>query len=107
MFVVSGVLVKEHCLQEQERLRQECLHLRARLLAAQTECQKEREEKLLLREQLWQSGAQLQQQADFCSRLGSATCCLLWSSSARENTVTHWLADVSRDCTACISRVSR
>lgn len=66
------------------------------------------QEKLLLREQLWQSGAQLQQQADFCSGLGSATCCLLWSSSARENTVTHWLADVSHlDSTACISSVYR
>lgn len=137
MFIVSGVPVKEHCVQEQERLRQECLHLQARLLAVQTECQKEREvrilhlqiiniltnlcvciqhvpvsvflqEKLMLREQLWESGAELQQQADFCSSLGSATCCLLWSSSARENTVTHWLADVSHlDSTACISSVYR
>ncbi|KAM3585707.1 uncharacterized protein V6R79_024941 [Siganus canaliculatus] len=84
---------KEHLLQEQEQLRQESLHLQSRLDAAQTECQKEREEKLLLREQLWQSGAELQQQADFCSRLGSAACGLLWSSSASENAVTHWLAD--------------
>lgn len=66
------------------------------------------QEKLLLREQLWQRGAEIQQQADFCSGLGSATCCLLWSSSARENTVTHWLADVSHlDSTACISSVYR
>ncbi|XP_035533923.1 heat shock factor 2-binding protein [Morone saxatilis] len=50
-------------------------------------------EKLLLREQLWQSVAELQQQADFCSGLGSATCSLLWSCSAREHTVTQWLAD--------------
>lgn len=62
------------------------------------------QEKLILREQLWQSEAELQQQADFCTGLGSATCCLLWSSSARENTVTHWLADVSHlDTSACIS----
>lgn len=47
MFGVSGVPVKEHCVQEQERLRQECLHLQARLLAAQTECQKEREVRIL------------------------------------------------------------
>lgn len=47
MFSVSGVPVKEHCVQEQERLRQECLHLQARLLAAQTECQKEREVRIL------------------------------------------------------------
>lgn len=36
-------VVKEQLVQEQEQLRQECLHLRSRLDAAQTECQKERE----------------------------------------------------------------
>uniref|UniRef100_A0A3Q3WB85 Uncharacterized protein n=1 Tax=Mola mola TaxID=94237 RepID=A0A3Q3WB85_MOLML len=81
----------EHLAQEQEQLRQECLHLQSRLTAVQTECQKEREEKLLLREQLWQSAEELQQQADFCSGLGSVACSLLWSSSARQNTVTRWL----------------
>ncbi|XP_070787034.1 heat shock factor 2-binding protein [Enoplosus armatus] len=85
--------MREHLAQEQDQLQQECLHLQSRLDAAQTECQKEREEKLLLREQLWQSGAELQQQADFCSGLGSAACSLLWSCSAKEDTVTHWLAD--------------
>ncbi|XP_074483131.1 heat shock factor 2-binding protein isoform X2 [Sebastes fasciatus] len=85
--------VKEHHAQEQEQMRQECRHLQSRLDAVQTECQKEREEKLLLREQLWQSGAELQQQADFCSGLGSAACSLLWSCSASEDTVTRWLAD--------------
>ncbi|XP_041834641.1 heat shock factor 2-binding protein isoform X2 [Melanotaenia boesemani] len=83
----------EHLVQEQEQLRRECSHLQSRLDAAQAECQKEREEKLLLREQLWQSGVELQQQADFCSGLGSAACSLLWSCSAREDTVTLWLAD--------------
>ncbi|XP_054480092.1 heat shock factor 2-binding protein [Anoplopoma fimbria] len=78
---------------EQEQLRQQCLHLQSRLDAVQTECQKEREEKLLLREQLWQSGAELQQQADFCSGLGSAACGLLWSCSVSEDTVSRWLAD--------------
>uniref|UniRef100_A0A8D3ACJ4 Heat shock factor 2-binding protein n=1 Tax=Scophthalmus maximus TaxID=52904 RepID=A0A8D3ACJ4_SCOMX len=85
--------VREQLVQEQEQLQQERLHLQSRLDATQTECQKEREEKLLLREQLWQSGAELQEQADFCSSLGSATCSLLWSCSASEDTVTHWLAD--------------
>ncbi|XP_023146803.1 heat shock factor 2-binding protein [Amphiprion ocellaris] len=85
--------MKEHLEQKQEQLRQERLHLQARLDAAQRECQKEREEKLLLREQLWQSGSELQQQADFCSDLGSAACSLLWSCSSREETVTLWLAD--------------
>ncbi|KAM9328432.1 heat shock factor 2-binding protein [Pholidichthys leucotaenia] len=85
--------MKEQLVQEQEQLRQECLHLQSRLDAIQTECQKEREEKLLLREQLWQSGAELQQQADFCAGLGSAACGLLWSCSAKEETVSLWLAD--------------
>ncbi|XP_034459504.1 heat shock factor 2-binding protein isoform X2 [Hippoglossus hippoglossus] len=85
--------MKEQLVKEQEQLRQELLHLQSRLDAAQTECQKEREEKLLLRDQLWQSGTELQQQADFCSALGSATCSLLWSCSASEDTITHWLAD--------------
>ncbi|KAM6893950.1 heat shock factor 2-binding protein [Xenentodon cancila] len=84
---------KEHLVQEQEQLRRECWHLQSRLDAVQTECQKEREEKLLLREQLWQSGTELQRQADFCSGLGSAACNLLWSCSAREDTVTLWLTD--------------
>lgn len=53
------------------------------------------QEKLLLREQLWQSRVELQQQADFCSGLGSAACSLLWSCSAKEDTVSLWLADVS------------
>uniref|UniRef100_A0A3Q3KV81 Heat shock transcription factor 2 binding protein n=1 Tax=Mastacembelus armatus TaxID=205130 RepID=A0A3Q3KV81_9TELE len=83
--------VTEHHAREQEQLRQECLHLQSRLDAAQNVCQKEKE--LLLREQLWQSGADLQQQADFCSGLGSAACGLLWSCSAREDTVTQWLSD--------------
>ncbi|KAM4710914.1 heat shock factor 2-binding protein [Anableps anableps] len=84
---------KEQLEQEQNQLRQECSHLQSRLDAAHSECQREREEKLLLREQLWQSGAELQQQADFCSTMGSAACSLLWSGSSREETVTTWLAD--------------
>nr|XP_057941937.1 heat shock factor 2-binding protein isoform X1 [Doryrhamphus excisus] len=85
--------VKEHLTQEQEHLRQECLHLQSRLDALQTECQKEREERCLLREQLWQSRAEVQQQTDFCSSLGSAACSLLWDCSAREDTVKQWLTD--------------
>ncbi|CAN9498367.1 unnamed protein product [Ophioblennius macclurei] len=77
----------------QEKLQQECVHLQSRLDAQQTECQREREEKLLLREQLWQSGVELQQQADFCSTMGSAACSLLWSCSAQEYTVSLWVAD--------------
>ncbi|XP_068165797.1 heat shock factor 2-binding protein [Antennarius striatus] len=85
--------MKVRLVQEQERLRQECRHLQSRLDAALSQCQKEREEKLKSREQLVRCEAELQQQADFCSDLGTAACGLLWSSSARDNTVTHWLAD--------------
>lgn len=123
MFSACAHLVKEQLELEHVRLRQECLHLQSRLCASQAECQKEREvrdmwttlcstrtlrsmtswklllymsqEKLLLREQLWQRGSELQRQADFCYSLGSAACGLLWSISARENAVTHWMADVS------------
>lgn len=42
-FCTCARLVKEHLGQEHEQLRQECLHLKARLAAAQNECQKERE----------------------------------------------------------------
>ncbi|XP_037552786.1 heat shock factor 2-binding protein [Nematolebias whitei] len=91
--VLNGLCVdKEHLGHEQEQLRQECLHLQSRLDAVQSECQREREEKLLLRDQLWQSGSELQQQADFCSAVGSAACSLLWSCSSREDSVTAWLA---------------
>ncbi|XP_028998341.1 heat shock factor 2-binding protein isoform X2 [Betta splendens] len=99
----SAQTVKEQLVQEQKQLRQECLHLQSRLEAVQTECQKEREEKLLLREQLWQSGAELQQQAEFCSGLGSAACGLLWSCSAKEDAVTQWLADGKLQSFFCVA----
>ncbi|XP_076579111.1 heat shock factor 2-binding protein [Chaetodon auriga] len=85
--------MREHLARDKEQFRQECLHLQSRLGAAQTKCRKEREEKLQLREQLWQSRAELQQQVDFCSGLGSAAGSLLWSSSTNEHTVMQWLAD--------------
>ncbi|XP_038853332.1 heat shock factor 2-binding protein-like [Salvelinus namaycush] len=85
--------MKERLGQEQEQLRHECLHLRSRLDAAQSECQKEREEKLVLREQLWESREQLQQQAEFCTGLGAASCTLLWSTSSKEEAVKDILAD--------------
>ncbi|XP_075873653.1 heat shock factor 2-binding protein [Nelusetta ayraudi] len=90
---LTAETLKEQLELEHERLRQEYLHLQSRLCASQAECQKEREEKLLLREQLWRRGVELQQQVNFCYGLGSAACGLLWSSSARENVVTHWVAD--------------
>ncbi|KAM4602120.1 heat shock factor 2-binding protein [Polymixia lowei] len=79
--------------EEQEQLRQECLHFHSRLDAAQSECQKEREEKLVLREQLWDSRQQIRQQAEFCTGLGAATCTLLWSTSGKEEAVKDILAD--------------
>ncbi|XP_062383766.1 heat shock factor 2-binding protein isoform X2 [Sardina pilchardus] len=84
---------RERLEQEQEKQRQDCLHLRSRLELAQTECQREREEKLALREQLWQCREQLQQQAEFCTGLGAAVCTLLWSASSKEEAVRDILAD--------------
>ncbi|XP_041936220.1 heat shock factor 2-binding protein isoform X1 [Alosa sapidissima] len=84
---------RERLEQEQEQQRQDCLHLRSRLEVAQTECQREREEKLVLREQLWESREQLQQQAEFCTGLGAAVCTLLWSASSKEEAVRDILAD--------------
>lgn len=52
------------------------------------------QEKLLLRDQLWQSAAELQQQASFCSALGSAACGLLWSCSSSEDEVVRWTVQV-------------
>ncbi|KAG9340685.1 hypothetical protein JZ751_021259 [Albula glossodonta] len=78
---------------EQEQLRLDCQHLRSRLDAAQIEAQREREEKLVLREQLWESQEQLQQQAEFCTGLGAASCTLLWSVSSKEEAVKDILAD--------------
>lgn len=53
------------------------------------------QEKIVLREQLWESREQLQQQAEFCTGLGAASCTLLWSASRREDAVRDILADVS------------
>ncbi|KAL4656983.1 heat shock factor 2-binding protein isoform X2 [Arapaima gigas] len=85
--------VKECAKLEQEQLRQDCAHLRSRLDAALCECQREREEKLALRQQLWVSQEQLQQQAEFCTMLGAASCTLLWSVSSKEEAVKDILAD--------------
>ncbi|XP_060754736.1 heat shock factor 2-binding protein [Neoarius graeffei] len=85
--------LREQSQQQQQQLKQECLYLSSRLDAAQSECQREREEKLVLRERLWESREQLQQQAEFCTVLGAATCTVLWSASRREEAVRDILAD--------------
>ncbi|XP_077578956.1 heat shock factor 2-binding protein [Stigmatopora nigra] len=84
---------KDHLKQEHDHLQQECLHLKSRLDALQIECQREREEKLQLREQLWQRGDELQQHTDYCFSLGSAVCSILWNSSSKDDMVKQWLAD--------------
>ncbi|KAL1022316.1 hypothetical protein UPYG_G00025070 [Umbra pygmaea] len=95
--------MKERLGQEQELLKQECLHLRSRLDAAQSECQKEREEKLVLREQLWASREQLQQQAAFCTGLGAASCTLLWSASSKEEVIKEILTDGKLQSFLCLA----
>ncbi|XP_048862649.1 heat shock factor 2-binding protein isoform X1 [Brienomyrus brachyistius] len=77
---------------EQKQLRQDCLHLHSRMDAAHRECQKEREENLGLRQRLSLGQELLQQQADFCTALGSAACTLLWSVSVKEEAVKDILA---------------
>ncbi|XP_063301724.1 heat shock factor 2-binding protein isoform X2 [Pelobates fuscus] len=66
---------------------QDCGHLRARLEAAQTECLKEKQEKLSLLAKLEHLQEQSVQQAEFCTHMGSATCTLLWAVSNREEAV--------------------
>ncbi|XP_058236793.1 heat shock factor 2-binding protein [Hemibagrus wyckioides] len=85
--------LREQSQQQHQQLKQECLHLTSRLDAAQSECQREKEEKLVLRERLWESREQLQQQAEFCTGLGAATCTVLWSASRREEAIRDILAD--------------
>ncbi|XP_018605354.1 heat shock factor 2-binding protein isoform X4 [Scleropages formosus] len=86
-------VVKERIELEREQLQQDYLHLCSRLDAAHCECQREREEKLALRQQLWVSQEQLQQQAEFCTTLGVASCTLLWSVSSKEEVIKDILAD--------------
>uniref|UniRef100_A0A4W4FKX7 Heat shock transcription factor 2 binding protein n=1 Tax=Electrophorus electricus TaxID=8005 RepID=A0A4W4FKX7_ELEEL len=85
--VINGDFIDVLEERQREQLRQECLHFRSRLEAVLTKLQREREEKLVLREQLWECREQLQQQAQFCTGLGAASCTVLWSASCREEAI--------------------
>ncbi|XP_067261110.1 heat shock factor 2-binding protein [Chanodichthys erythropterus] len=84
---------KERSEREQQQQRDDCLHIRSRLEAALSDCQRERQEKLVLKQQLWECREQLQQQKDFCTELGAASCTLLWSASQREEAIRDILTD--------------
>ncbi|XP_038657135.1 heat shock factor 2-binding protein isoform X1 [Scyliorhinus canicula] len=73
--------------QENEQLRLDCDHFKARLKIAQADCQKEREEKLASRLQLNEARQQLLQQAEYCTEMGAAVCTLLWRVSSNEESV--------------------
>uniref|UniRef100_UPI00398EE573 heat shock factor 2-binding protein isoform X2 n=1 Tax=Pristiophorus japonicus TaxID=55135 RepID=UPI00398EE573 len=72
---------------ENEQLRLDCDHFKARLQTAQADCQKEREEKLSSRMQLNETRQQLLQQAEYCTEMGAAVCTLLWGVSSNEESV--------------------
>uniref|UniRef100_A0A9J7Z9B0 Heat shock transcription factor 2 binding protein n=1 Tax=Cyprinus carpio carpio TaxID=630221 RepID=A0A9J7Z9B0_CYPCA len=84
---------RERSDREQQQQREDCLHIRSRLDVALSECQRERQEKLVLKQQLWECREELQQQKAFYTELGAASCTLLWSASQREETIRDILAD--------------
>ncbi|XP_052403068.1 heat shock factor 2-binding protein [Carassius gibelio] len=83
---------KERSDREKQQQREDCLHIRSRLDVALSECQRERQEKLVLKQQLWECREELQQQKEFCTELGTASCTLLWSASQREEAIRDILA---------------
>uniref|UniRef100_A0A673J3K7 Heat shock factor 2-binding protein-like n=1 Tax=Sinocyclocheilus rhinocerous TaxID=307959 RepID=A0A673J3K7_9TELE len=85
-------IVKERSDREQQQQREDCLHIRSRLDVALSECQRERQEKLVLKQQLCECREELQQQKAFCTELGTASCTLLWSASQREEAIKDILA---------------
>ncbi|XP_059410107.1 heat shock factor 2-binding protein-like isoform X2 [Carassius carassius] len=83
---------KERSDREKQQQREDCLHIRSRLDVALSECQREKQEKLVLKQQLWECREELQQQKAFCTELGTASCTLLWSASQREEAIRDILA---------------
>ncbi|XP_015218840.1 heat shock factor 2-binding protein isoform X2 [Lepisosteus oculatus] len=88
----EGELMKDKKQEEQEHLKQDCEHFRAQLETAQADCQREREEKIVLREELWSAQTQLRQQAEYCTQMGAAVCNLLWRVSSKEEVIQDILA---------------
>ncbi|XP_073215412.1 heat shock factor 2-binding protein isoform X1 [Lepidochelys kempii] len=73
--------------QELEQVRMDCEHFKARLETAQSDCMREKKEKLALRQQLNEARQQLLQQAEYCTEMGAAVCTLLWGVSSNEEAV--------------------
>ncbi|XP_048721148.2 heat shock factor 2-binding protein isoform X3 [Caretta caretta] len=73
--------------QELEQVRMDCEHFKARLETTQSDCMREKKEKLALRQQLNEARQQLLQQAEYCTEMGAAVCTLLWGVSSNEEAV--------------------
>ncbi|TRY59044.1 hypothetical protein DNTS_006176 [Danionella cerebrum] len=90
---LSADAFKERCSRELQKQNDISRQMRSRLNAALAESQREKQEKVVLKQQLWESREQLQQQRAFSAELGTASCTLLWSVSQREEVVKDMLSD--------------
>ncbi|OCT93542.1 heat shock factor 2-binding protein [Xenopus laevis] len=70
-----------------EKKNLDCDHLMARLEVVQSECVRERQEKLSLVTQVRSLREQSMQQSEYCSHMGAAACTLLWGVSHKEEAV--------------------
>ncbi|XP_041115892.1 heat shock factor 2-binding protein [Polyodon spathula] len=75
-----------------EQLKHDCDHLQSRLEAAKAECHGEREEKQVFRDQLGEARFQLQQQSEYCNKMGSTVCTLLWGATRNVEAVKNILS---------------
>ncbi|XP_026712988.1 heat shock factor 2-binding protein isoform X2 [Athene cunicularia] len=89
--------------EEIEQLKMDCEHFKARLETAQTDCMREKKEKLDLRQQLNEAKQQLLQQAEYCTEMGAAVCTLLWGVSSNEEAVKTILGGVSMPDVAALA----
>uniref|UniRef100_A0A8C4Q982 Heat shock transcription factor 2 binding protein n=1 Tax=Eptatretus burgeri TaxID=7764 RepID=A0A8C4Q982_EPTBU len=72
---------------EMEKLKVECQHLTAKVEVWMVECEKEKEDKLILRKKVAETRQHLAHQAEYCTAFGAAACTLLWRVSRSEDTV--------------------
>ncbi|XP_059139450.1 heat shock factor 2-binding protein-like [Physella acuta] len=77
----------EEVLQERNNLQQEVQHWKSQLENTVGELQREKKVQVNLKTEIQELTDQLQQQSDFCSSLGAASCTLLWRVSKHENTI--------------------
>ncbi|MBN3280338.1 HSF2B protein, partial [Polyodon spathula] len=87
----STIYMNNHMI---EQLKHDCDHLQSRLEAAKAECHGEREEKQVFRDQLGEARFQLQQQSEYCNKMGSTVCTLLWGATRNVEAVKNILSGV-------------